>query len=68
MFQVCRSCGCSNFAACAGGCWWVDDDLCSSCEVAVDVATGAPLADAEIPAGWFVTDGGVLVPDGAVAG
>lgn len=32
MTQVCRVCGCSNFSACAGGCWWVDDDLCSSCD------------------------------------
>jgi hypothetical protein len=31
MTQVCRVCGCTNFAACAGGCWWVEDDLCSSC-------------------------------------
>lgn len=38
MTRTCRECGCSNFAACPGGCWWVDDDLCSSCAVAVDVA------------------------------
>jgi hypothetical protein len=40
MTQRCRRCGCSNLSACAGGCWWVEDDLCSSCAVAVDVATG----------------------------
>jgi hypothetical protein len=31
MFEHCRVCGCSNLSACAGGCWWVEDDLCSSC-------------------------------------
>lgn len=32
---VCRSCACSDFSACDGGCWWVQDpeggDLCSAC-------------------------------------
>jgi hypothetical protein len=28
----CRACGCTNHSACAGGCWWVKDDLCSACE------------------------------------
>lgn len=30
---VCRSCGCSETDACAGGCEWVDgvDDLCTAC-------------------------------------
>lgn len=32
MTQACRSCGCTNFSACPGGCWWVEDDLCSSCD------------------------------------
>lgn len=27
----CRSCGCTQLNACAGGCWWVAEDLCSSC-------------------------------------
>jgi hypothetical protein len=31
MSQQCRVCGCTNFSACAGGCWWVEDDLCSTC-------------------------------------
>jgi hypothetical protein len=31
MKQLCRECGCSNLSACEGGCWWVEDDLCSSC-------------------------------------
>lgn len=31
MTRTCRVCGCTDFAACPGGCWWVEDDLCSSC-------------------------------------
>ena len=30
----CRECGCTDCAACVdinGPCWWVEDDLCSSC-------------------------------------
>lgn len=27
----CRLCGCTDERACPGGCWWVRDDLCSSC-------------------------------------
>lgn len=27
----CRVCGCTDLAACPGGCWWVEDGLCSSC-------------------------------------
>ncbi len=29
----CRICGCSDGRACAGGCWWVEPDLCSACGV-----------------------------------
>lgn len=28
----CRVCGCVDDQACAGGCWWVDRDLCSACK------------------------------------
>lgn len=28
---VCRVCGCTQWAACDGGCSWVEDDLCSEC-------------------------------------
>ena len=28
---ACRECGCTNEFACAGGCWWVEPDLCSAC-------------------------------------
>lgn len=27
----CRECGCTEGQACEGGCWWVEEDLCSSC-------------------------------------
>ena len=27
----CRACGCTEDAACMSGCWWVEEDLCSSC-------------------------------------
>lgn len=30
--RTCRVCGCWELEACGSGCWWVDDDLCSSCE------------------------------------
>lgn len=29
--RACRVCGCTENNACEGGCWWVEDDLCSSC-------------------------------------
>ena len=28
---VCRVCGCTEYNACEGGCWWVEEDLCSAC-------------------------------------
>lgn len=29
--RACRECGCTDQIACDGGCWWVEDDLCSAC-------------------------------------
>jgi len=29
--QVCRVCGCTRDNPCEGGCFWVEDDLCSAC-------------------------------------
>jgi len=29
--RACRECGCTNESSCPEGCWWVWDDLCSSC-------------------------------------
>ena len=28
---ACRIFGCTDSKACFGGCWWVEDDLCSKC-------------------------------------
>ena len=28
---ACEVCGCSTDNACLGGCWWVEDRLCSAC-------------------------------------
>ena len=30
--RTCRVCGCSEYDPCEEGCYWVDADLCSSCE------------------------------------
>lgn len=32
--RKCRVCGCTWNNACEGGCYWVEDDLCSKCAVA----------------------------------
>jgi hypothetical protein len=29
--RTCRVCGCTDDHACPGGCYWVEDDLCSQC-------------------------------------
>lgn len=34
LVRSCRVCGCTDENACEGGCWWVEDDLCSSCAIA----------------------------------
>lgn len=31
--RKCRVCGCDDFHACPGGCYWVEDDLCSACNI-----------------------------------
>ena len=28
---TCRVCGCTDYQACPGSCWWVEPDLCSAC-------------------------------------
>lgn len=28
----CRGCGCTDDRACPGGCYWVEPNLCSSCD------------------------------------
>ena len=27
----CRVCACTQFNACPGGCYWIEEDLCSKC-------------------------------------
>jgi len=29
--RTCRICGCTQLNACSGGCYWIEDDLCSQC-------------------------------------
>jgi len=29
--RMCRVCGCSDVTPCEGGCYWVEEDLCSAC-------------------------------------
>lgn len=29
--ESCRVCGCTWNNACSGGCYWVEEDLCSQC-------------------------------------
>lgn len=29
--RTCRVCGCTDDRACPGGCYWVEEDLCSAC-------------------------------------
>ncbi len=29
--RKCRICGCTDNCACPGGCYWVEEDLCSRC-------------------------------------
>ncbi len=65
MFQSCRRCGCSNFSACDGGCWWVEDDLCSSCVDTDDVAEWKRQEEAT-PGAWAVTESGLILPAGTV--
>lgn len=66
---ACRVCGCTEDAACAGGCWWVPDptmagDLCSTCAArarrpAGDTTSGrmwhCGLCGAEVPS-WELQD------------
>jgi hypothetical protein len=36
--RACRVCGCTDERACAGGCYWVEADLCSACAVPREAA------------------------------
>ncbi len=30
-FRRCRVCGCTDDYACPGGCYWIEENLCSAC-------------------------------------
>ena len=42
--RACRVCGCTNFRACPGGCFWVQADLCSACSTMTAAIPAAKLA------------------------
>lgn len=43
---VCLGCGCTDEAACPGGCHWVQPGICSSCEPRTsEILAGSPIAD-----------------------
>ena len=31
MEEKCKICGCTDYNACEGGCYWVAEELCSKC-------------------------------------
>ncbi len=39
---TCRECGCSDSLACEDGCWWAQDDLCSTCAAELEEEAGVP--------------------------
>lgn len=39
----CRVCGCSDLRSCFGGCYWVEQDLCSECAGKQDSAIAAQM-------------------------
>lgn len=48
--RTCRACGCTAMRACAGGCRWVERDLCSACTAPRDRAEQLALLDRELGA------------------
>lgn len=62
--RACRVCGCTQSRACPSRCWWIEEDLCSSCEgrlvaelgdqgealVPTELHGTTPLSDAEVVA------------------
>lgn len=63
----CRHCGCTELRACAGGCWWVGQDECSSCSPDLAALTPEQRRLLELFAGGGLTigelvEGGVAVP------
>ncbi len=60
----CRACGCTDDHACSEGCFWVEPDLCSSCQaraLANHPLILAPLA-VELPMhAWLAVHGNLLL-------
>jgi hypothetical protein len=48
----CRLCACTEYSACEGGCYWVEGDLCSSCEELMRAFPLLRLADGYGIAAW----------------
>lgn len=55
---ACRVCGCTDSAACPGGCWWVEEDLCSACE---GVARGEPSWPVRLTLAGILAGGGIVL-------
>ena len=54
----CRICGCTDNNACPGGCYWVEEDLCSQCVETDKLQDAAPeLLKALEKANQFITNG-----------
>lgn len=34
----CRGCGCTTYRACDPPCWWVAEDLCSTCAIGEELS------------------------------
>ncbi len=60
---ACRICGCTMHMACEDGCAWIEADLCSACDPALDV-------DSAGPSRYFTVSDGPLArdPDNGRAG
>ena len=43
--RACRLCGCTENRACLGGCYWVEQDLCSACRPKVGKVSPLTRAD-----------------------
>lgn len=50
--RACRMCGCTDMRACAGGCSWVEEDLCSACDENMndDVIAAGETVEADLAA------------------
>ena len=56
---VCRVCGCTDDRGCPGGCYWVEDDLCSQCAEFLEEEDADELYEEEM--GLSIEPGQVLI-------